>query len=251
VENLASHSGSERQDNMAYTLYGMGSPNVVKVVIALEELGQPYELVHVDVFRGAQRDPAFLALNPNGKTPVLVEPRADGDFVLFESGAIMDRLASRHGAFGGADGDAQATVRQWLAFQMANCGPTFGQAIHFTFVTNECPYGENRFQIEMRKQLRLIEARLASAGYLAGDYSIADMALWPWIRTLEMFFADDLKTPALQAWFADIAARPAVAAAVAHMDTIAKLDREARRSASPEQLDRYFGRVAWPDQGPD
>jgi GST-like protein len=128
---------------------------------------------------------------------------------------------------------------------MANCGPTFGNAIHFSFATQDNPYGANRFQIEMRKQLRLIEARLSAAEYLAGDYSIADMALWPWIRTLEMFFADDLKTPALRRWFAAIEARPAVAAAVARMDTIGKLDRQARREASAEQLDRYFGRLAW------
>jgi GST-like protein len=231
-----------------YTLYGMGSPNVVKVVIAMEELGQTYELVHVNVFRGEQREPWFLALNPNGKVPVLVEHReSEDDFSLFESGAIMDWLARRNGAFGGAGDDERAQVRQWLTFQMANCGPTFGNAIHFSFATKECPYGENRFTIEMRKQLKLIEARLAASDYLAGDYSIADMALWPWIRTLEMFFADDLKTPALRRWYAEIETRPAVQAAVARMDTIGQLDRQSRREASEEQLDRYFGRVAWPE----
>jgi GST-like protein len=231
-----------------YTLYGMGSPNVVKVVVALEELGQAYDLVHVNVFQGEQREPWFLALNPNGKVPVLVETRADGEqFSLFESGAIMDWLASRHGAFGGGSEDGRATVRQWLLFQMANCGPVFGNAIHFSFATKECPYGQNRFQIELRKLVRVIEQRLTQADYLAGEYSVADMALWPWIRTLEMFFADDLKTPALRRWFAAIEARPAVVAAVARMDAIGKLDRQARREASEEQLDRYFGRLAWPD----
>ena len=230
-----------------YTLYGMGSPNVVKVVIALEEMGQPYDFVHVNVFQGEQREPWFLALNPNGKVPVLVEERDNGDFPLFESGAIMDWLATRHGQFAGACEDEKAKVRQWLTFQMANCGPTFGNAIHFSFATQDNPYGANRFQIEMRKQLKVIEQRLAASDYLAGGYSIADMALWPWIRTLEMFFADDLKTPSLRRWFAAIEARPAVAAAVARMDSIGKLDRQARREASPEQLDRYFGRVAWPD----
>ena len=229
-----------------YTLYGMGSPNVVKVVIALEELGQTYDFVHVNVFQGEQRAPWFLALTPNGKVPVLAEPREGGEpFALFESGAIMDFLARRHGAFGGASEDQQGAVRQWLTFQMANCGPAFGQAIHFSFATRECPYGENRFQIEMRKLLKVIEERLAQADYLAGEYSIADMALWPWIRTLGMFFADDLATPALQRWFSVIETRPAVAAAAARMETIGKLDRQARREASEEQLDRYFGRVAW------
>lgn len=230
----------------AYTLYGMGSPNVVKVVIALEELGQPFELVHVNVFAGEQREPWFIALNPNGKVPVLVETRENSEqFSLFESAAIIDWLATRHGAFGGASEDERAKVRQWLMFQMANTGPAFGQAIHFSFVTKECPYGENRFTIEMRKLLKVIEERLATSDYLAGEYSIADMALWPWIRTLEMFFADDLKTPALQRWYSAIETRPAVVAAVARMDSIAKLDRDARRAASPEQLDRYFGRLAW------
>ena len=229
----------------AYKLYGMGSPNVVKVVIALEELGQEYDLTHVNVFAGEQREPWFLALNPNGKTPVLVEPRDSGDFALFESGAIMDFLATRHGAFGGSSEDERATVRQWLLFQMANCGPAFGQAIHFSFATKECPYVQNRFTIEMRKLFKVIEQRLAVSDHLAGDYSIADMALWPWIRTLEMFFAEDLTTPALKRWFAAIEARPAVAAAAERMDEIGKLDRQARREASAEQLDRYFGRVAW------
>lgn len=230
-----------------YTLYGMGSPNVVKVVIALEELGQTYDFVHVNVFQGEQREAWFLSLNPNGKVPVLVEKR-DGaeDFALFESGAIMDRLARRHGAFSGSDEDEQARVRQWTMFQMANCGPTFGNAIHFSFATSEAPYGQNRFQIEMRKQLKVIEERLAASDYLAGDYSIADMTLWPWIRTLEMFFADDLQAPALRRWFAAIEARPAVQAAIARMNTIGPLDKEGRKAASPEQLDRYFGRVAWP-----
>ncbi|MCB2049645.1 MAG: glutathione S-transferase family protein [Novosphingobium sp.] len=231
----------------SYRLYGMGSPNVVKVVIALEELGQSYDFAHVNVFQGEQRESWFLDLNPNGKVPVLVEQREQGDFVLFESGAIMDWLASRHGAFGGESEDERALVRQWLAFQMANTGPIFGNAIHFSFATRECPYGQNRFTIELRKLLKVIERRLSKADYLAGNYSIADMALWPWIRTLEMFFADDLQSPALRRWFAQVEARPAVAAAVARMDTIGKLDRESRRAASPEQLDRYFGRVAWQD----
>lgn len=231
-----------------YTLHGMGSPNVVKVVIALEELGQAYKLNHVNVFQGEQRQPWFLALNPNGKVPVLVEHR-DGaeDFRLFESGAIMDWLARRHCAFGGASADGQALVRQWLTFQMANCGPVFGNAIHFSFATQDNPYGANRFTIEMRKLLKVIEARLAVSDYLAGEYSIADMALWPWIRTLEMFFADDLKTPALRRWYEAIEARPAVRAATQRMDAIGKLDRQARREASAEQLDRYFGRVPWPE----
>ena len=230
-----------------YTLYGMGSPNVVKVVIALEELGQAYELNHVNVFQGEQREAWFLALNPNGKVPVLVANRDEGEFVLFESGAIMDWLASRHGAFGGASADEQAKVRQWLMFQMANCGPVFGNAIHFSFATQDNPYGANRFQIELRKLLKVIEQRLAGSDYLAGAYSIADMALWPWIRTLEMFFADDLKTPALRRWYEAIEARPAVRAATERMDAIGKLDRQARREASEEQLDRYFGRVPWPE----
>lgn len=229
-----------------YRLYGMASPNVVKVVIALEELGQAFDFVHVDVFRGAQRDSAFLGLNPNGKVPVLVEHREGAaDFALFESGAIMDWLAARHGAFGGNGADGQAIVRQWLVFQMANIGPAFGQAIHFSFATRECPYGQNRFTIEMRKLIAVIEERLAACEYLAGDYSIADMALWPWIRTLGGFFADDLQTPALQRWFAAIEARPAVIAAVARMDAVGKIDMDHRKAASKEQLDRYFGRAAW------
>lgn len=227
-----------------YRLYGMGSPNVVKVVIALEELGLPYAFEHVDVILGAQRTDWFRALTPNNKVPVLVEPREDGeDLALFESGAIMDYLAERHGGFIGGTLDEKAATRQWLTFQMANVGPAFGQAIHFTFSTSECPYGGNRFTIEMRRLLAVIEMRLSEAEFLAGAYSIADMALWPWIGTLGLFFPDDIKGAALQRWHAEIAGRAAVERAQATMATIARADRQSMKTASKEQLDRYFGRV--------
>jgi len=227
-----------------YRLYAMSSPNVVKVTLLLEELEQDYDLQWVNVFGGEQHEDWFRALNPNGKVPVLAEPRTGGDFTLFESGAIMQWLADKHGAFGGATPDEQALVRQWLTFQMAGAGPTFGQAIHFTHVTTECPYGGRRFTIEMRRQLAVIEKRLAEVPFLAGEYSIADMALWPWIRTLAMFFADDLKTPSLRRWYETVGARDGVVRAAERMQPLQEQDGAARKAASTADIDRYFGRIA-------
>ena len=230
-----------------YRLYGMSSPNVLKVVIALEELGQPYDFRRVGVVAGEQHEGWFRALNPNGKVPVLVEPRADGDFALFESGAILLWLAERHGAFGGSDADARVRVQQWLMFQMAGVGPNFGQAIHFSFATRDAPYAQARFTIEMRRLLDVVERRLGEAPFLAGDYSVADMALWPWIRTIRRFFPGDSAGEALNRWFDSIEGRPAVNTALERMTSLEAEDRAAMKSASAEQLDRYFGRRESPN----
>ena len=226
-----------------YRLYGMASPNVVKVVMALEEMGASYDFQRVDLIQGEQHEAWFRALNPNGKVPVLVEPRDEGNFALFESGAIMDYLAGRHDAFGGRSADERALVRQWLMFQMAGIGPNFGQAIHFRSA-KDSEYARNRFGNEMRRLLQVVETRLTHSEYLAGAYSIADMALWPWVRTLEMFFPDDVQGPALRRWFDAIAARPAAIATVARMDPVGQQDRASMQAASKDQRDRYFGRTA-------
>ena len=234
-----------RRTGAPLTLYGMSSPNVLKVMLLLEELGLAYEFVALDLIGGALHAPEFRALAPHGKVPVLVEHRAGGDRALFESGAILIDLAERHGAFIGSDADSRSQVIQWLMFQMSAAGPMFGQAIHFNFATKGDSYGRRRFTNELDRLLAVIEAQLGQSPFLAGThYSIADMALWPWIRTLKRFFPDRVAGPHVVAWFAGLADRPATRRAIELIAPAQAADAQSMRSATPEQLDRYFGRTA-------
>ena len=224
------------------TLYGMGSPNVVKVLLMLEETGLPYRFERCDVILGAQHDPGFRALSPNGKVPVLADD--DGPGPLFESGAILIYLAEKAGRFLPAASRYEAL--QWLMFQMGGVGPMFGQAIHFRGGPPGSDYARSRYRTEMLRLVDVIEARLAEAAYLAGDdYSIADMAVFPWMRTLGRFFPQAGTGPGLSRWREAIAKRPAVTRALERAEAISALDAESFRIATPDQLDRYFGRGAY------
>jgi GST-like protein len=221
----------------------MGSPNVTKVLILLEELGVDYTLRRVDLMAGEQYEAWFRELNPNGKVPVLVDERGGGPVTIFESGAILLHLAEAGGDFLGETGKDRASVLQWLMFQMAGAGPIFGQAIHFHHVVSEPSYAQDRFGIEMRRLLAVIEQRLQASAFIAGSaYTIADMALWPWISTLGRFFPDDMKGSATQAWAAAIGERSGVISAMAKAKELAGQDKLAMRNATPDQTDRYFGR---------
>jgi GST-like protein len=228
-------------------LYGMGSPNVVKVLIMLEELGYDYTLHRLDLLAGEQNAESFRALNPNGKVPVLVDEAAcDGkDVTVFESGAILIYLAECAGRFLAAHGALRATTLQWLFFQASAAGPYFGQAIHFTFAQPDAGYGKLRFNNELARLVEVIESRLSASRFMAGEeYSIADIALWPWIRTLQKFFPAEVDRPHIRKWFEGITSRPAVVRAVAYADAMSLQDRVAMKAASTEQLDRYFGRAS-------
>jgi len=233
-------------------LHGMSSPNVGKVVLMLEETALPYEFRRVGVMAGEQNDAAFLALNPNGKVPVLVDPDGpDGPVTIFESGAILIYLAEKTGRFLPAHGAARYAALQWLMFQMAGLGPNFGQAIHFNFATKEDGYGRRRFTIELKRLIEVVEERLGAAPFLAGDdYSIADVAVFPWRQTIAKFFPAEIERPNIVRWSAAIEARPAVARMRATLDPVAQLDGEAMRAATPAQRDLYFGRVERPSQHP-
>lgn len=225
-------------------LYGMGSPNVTKVVLALEELGLPYELRLVAVLRAEQFTPEFLALNPLGKVPVLVDPRLGQP--LAESGAILHWLAEREGRFLPATQPARAEVMQWLMIQMANMGPMFGQLAHFTVLPKELgSYGRKRYKAQSEKLHRLLDDRLAAHEWVAGDaYSIADMAIWPWAHYLEWQRFDPAGYPALVRWRERIDARPAAIRARARMEeAFAAGSLAARDAATPADLDRFFGRT--------
>lgn len=226
------------------TLHGMGSPNVMKVIIMLEELGLPYALRHVAVFKQEQFDPAFLALNPIGKVPVLEDPSLG--IPLAESGAILLWLAEREGRFLPTEQPARAEVMQWLMVQMANVGPMFGQLNHFNLVPpGSEPYACGRYRAIAGKLYRDLDRRLADRPWLAGDaYSIADIATQPWANYLERHGFDPSDYPALLDWRARIAGRPAVQRARERADeAFTQVATQSRRSASDADLDRFFNRT--------
>ncbi|MDB5724049.1 MAG: hypothetical protein JWQ16_803 [Novosphingobium sp.] len=226
-------------------LHGMGSPNVLKVVIMLEELGLPYELRHVAVFAQEQFNPDFLTLNPLGKVPVLEDPQLGQP--LAESGAILLWLAEREGRFLPAAQPQRAEVTEWLMIQMANIGPMLGQVNHFDIAQTPVPqdYAKARYRAAAAKLYRLLDDRLAAHEWLAGgDYSIADMATQPWAHYIERHRFDPAEFPALLAWRQRIDARPAVQRAAARAsEAFDDAATATRRAASAQDLDRFFGRT--------
>lgn len=226
-------------------LHGMGSPNVMKVIIMLEELGLDYELRHVAVFAQAQFEPEFLQLNPLGKVPVLEDPKLGRP--LAESGAILLWLAEREGKFLPAQQPQRAEVIQWLMIQMANVGPMLGQVNHFDIARTEPPqdYARARYRAAALKLYRLLDDRLGEHPWLAGgDYSIADMATQPWAYYVERHGYDPADYPALVAWRERIAARPAVQRARARAsEAFSEAATRTIRAASAQDLDRFFGRT--------
>lgn len=226
------------------TLYGMGSPNVIKVMILLEELSLPYRFQRVDVIHGEQFEPAFMTLNPNRKVPVLVDAREAGDpVILFESGVILMYLAEKSGRFWPHALAARYELLKWLMLQMASFGPMSGQAIHFNRAVTEPSYARDRFTNELNRLLALLEERLGEYPHVAGlDYSLADMAFLPWCLTIKRMMPELIELPHLQEWMARLGARPAVAAAIESSIDHSRRDFRAVRDADQATLDRYFGR---------
>ena len=225
-------------------LHGMGSPNVIKVVIMLEELGLPYELRHIAVFAQEQFEPAFLALSPLGKVPALEDPRLG--VPLAESGAILFWLAEREGRFFPQEQPARAQVMQWLMVQMANVGPMLGQFTHFNLVpAGSQPYAHGRYGAIAGKLYRDLDNRLRDLAWLAGgEYSIADIATQPWAWYLERHGFDPREHPHLVEWRERIAARPAVVRALARADeAFTQVATQTRKAATDADLDTFFGRT--------
>lgn len=226
--------------------YAMGSPNVVKIYIALEEMGLPYKVHPVDVFAGEQFKPDFLAINPAAKVPAIVDADGPGGkpYTVFESGAILLYLAEKSGKFLPADKVAKYDAIQWLMVQMTGIGPMFGQHVHFMrFAPPGNEYAQSRYRTQSRTLCELLEARLAKVPYLGGaEYSIADMATFPWARGIGMLLGGTATDyPHLFAWVDKIAQRPAVARALAATDEV-RAKVTAFDKAHPETLDRVFGR---------
>jgi GST-like protein len=195
-------------------VYSTATPNGHKVHIMLEETGLPYRAHHIDIGVGDQFKPDFLAISPNNKIPAIVD--ADGmdgkPISLFESGAILVYLASKTGSFlGRSDRDKFSTL-QWLMFQMGGVGPMLGQAHHFRiYAPEKIEYAVNRYTKEAQRLYGVIDKQVAKEGYLAGsEYTIADIATFPWLRSWKNQGVDIEEYPNLKRWFDEIAARPAV-----------------------------------------
>jgi GSH-dependent disulfide-bond oxidoreductase len=196
------------------TAYSWATPNGHKVHIMLEECGLPYEAVAVNIGAGDQFKPDFLAISPNNKIPAIVDPEGpDGKPIsLFESGAILLYLAAKTGRFLPAGDRARYEVLQWLMFQMGGVGPMLGQAHHFRmYAPEKLAYAVDRYSNEAKRLYQVIDRRLAASAWLGGDeYSIADIATFPWLRSWEKQGIVLEDYPHLKKWFDIVEARPAV-----------------------------------------
>jgi GST-like protein len=196
------------------TLYAWPTPNAHKVSIMLEECALEYHVETIDITAGDQFKPEFLAISPNNRMPAIIDHEGPqgGEVAIFESGAILIYLAEKCGKFLPAKGSARYSVIQWLMFQMANLGPIVGQAHHYRDAAPErVPYSIQRFTDEAGRLYGVMDRRLADAEYLAGEnYSIADMACWPWVRVHRYHGQAWEDFPSVKRWFDRIAARDAV-----------------------------------------
>lgn len=195
------------------------TPNCWKITLALEEMALPYVIRPVAIGKGEQFDPGFLAISPNNRVPALRDPEgpAGSPITLFESGAILQYLGRKTGKFYPHDEPARVEMEQWLFWQMAGVGPMFGQATHFR---NYAPglvddpaklaYSVNRYDNEVNRLLGVLDRRLADRTFVAGDYSIADMALYPWVSYARGLGQDIGAFARVEAWLDRLAARPAV-----------------------------------------
>lgn len=190
-------------------LYTAPTPNGHKVSICLEELALPYEVHIVNILAGEQKKPEYLKLNPNGRIPTIVD-RDDGDFAVFESGAILVYLAEKTGRLLPKDIKGRSRVLQWLMFQMAGVGPMMGQAnVFFRYFPEKIQPAIDRYQNECRRLFEVLDSRLAQSEWLADDYSIADIATWPWVRTHRWSGVNVEGLDHLKRWLGTMAARPA------------------------------------------
>ena len=214
------------------------SPNPAKVALFLEEAALPYELIPIDTRKGEQFELAFLAINPNAKTPALV----DGDATVFDSNAILLYLAEKTGKFLPANTPVvRAELLSWLMFVATGVGPYSGQAVHFKhFAPAGLDYAVNRYVYEARRHFGILDTRLATQRYMLGDtYTIVDMAVWGWARALPFILGENawMNLPNLKRLFDGISARPAAARANALKDRHAfktEMDAEARRNMFPQ-----------------
>jgi GSH-dependent disulfide-bond oxidoreductase len=190
-------------------LYTAPTPNGWKVSVLLEELGLPYTVHHVDITKGVQKEPWFTAINPNGRVPAIVD-RANGNFAVFESGAILLYLAEQTGCLLPQDAQGKSRVTQWLMFQMGGVGPMMGQAnVFHRYFPEKIPAAIARYQNECRRLFEVLDRQLAGRDYLCDEYSIADIANWCWVRIWFWGGSNIDGLDNLKAWLARLEARPA------------------------------------------
>lgn len=200
-------------------LYAFPTPNSIKVPVMLEEIGASYTYHAINVRAGEQKTPEHLARNPNAKVPVIVDHDGPGGtpITVVESGAILIYLAEKHGRFIPADPVARVRCFEWLMFQAAGLGPMFGQSGYFLKLAPEkVPAAIDRFHTEAKRNMRVLDTRLADTEWLAGDdYSIADIATFGWIWRRAFAEVDFSEAPSVERWFAAVSARPAIGGALA------------------------------------
>ena len=221
-------------------LYTWPTPNGHKIHIMLEETGLDYTVIPIDIGAGDQFDPDFLKISPNNKMPAMVDRDGPGGapYAMFESGAMLIYLAEKCGRFMPQETRARFDVIKWLMFQMGHIGPMLGQAHHFrAYAPEPIPYAIERYTNEAARLYKVLDVRLGEATYLAGDdYSIADMAVFPWLRSHERQGQDLADFPNVERWFETIAARPAVERGVAVL-----ADRRRAGPMTDEEREVMFG----------
>ncbi|MCH6485094.1 glutathione binding-like protein [Pseudoxanthomonas sp. LH2527] len=230
-------------------LYYWPTPNGHKITLLLEELAEAgarldYRIVPVNIGKGDQFKPDYLAFSPNNKMPAIIDhaPADGGEPIsVFESGAILLYLANKTGRFFGSDTRQKVAVNQWLMWQMAGLGPMSGQYGHFTvYAPEKIPYAIDRYTREVQRLLGVLDGQLTKHAYVAGeDYSIADMAIHPWVNAYDKAPLDMSPYPALQRWHAEIAARPAVQRAYALKTQV---NPDAGKPLTDEERKHLFGR---------
>ena len=240
----ANRSVKEFEEVAMIDLYALTSPNVQKIYIMLEETKLPYKEHFVDVWKGEQYDTNFVKLNPNSKIPTIVDHDGPGGkpLTVFESGAILLYLDEKTGKFLPKDTVKKYEALEWLMFQLTNIGPMFGQFTHFKmFVpkgTNN-DYSMARYQTELKRLYEVMEKRLAQSAYLGGEeYTVADIATFPWTRNHDAQGVKWEDNPNLARWFKAIDERPAVKAALTKIAVI----KSSRDTATDDHKDRFFNR---------
>ena len=227
-------------------LHYVRTPNGLKIAIMLEEAEIPYRLITYDIFAGEHLKQQFKSINPNHKLPAIVDLEPEdkgGPFAVFESGAILLYLARKSGKLLPADFRRRFTALQWLTWQVAGLGPMLGQAAHFVrYAPEGQAYGIDRYTREARRLLNVLDGRLSEAEFLAEEYSVADIACWPWVQNIGNYDMSLTEFPSILRWSEAIKQRAAVASAVGSPTTgvpAAYLKR--RMTLTPEQWSNLFG----------
>ncbi|CAN7648539.1 glutathione S-transferase N-terminal domain-containing protein [Rhizobium sp. LjRoot30] len=225
-------------------LYYWPTPNGWKITVMLEELGVPYEVKYINIGKGEQFEPDFLKIAPNNRMPAIVDPDGPGGepISVFESGAILQYLGRKFGKFYPTDERTRVQVEEWLFWQVGGLGPMAGQAHHFRqYAPEKIEYGINRYTNEVNRLYGVMNKRLAERDFLAGDYSIADMASIGWVIPHERQGQDLNDFPNLKRWFEAVMARPAVIKAIA----VGKEERDRSNLATDKEAQKVlFGQRA-------